>query len=492
MWLGAAGLKGQVMTTFPFRGIVIVLVLVLTAVAGSTAAQSAGTGDRPKRIALWGSSVPNGTGDELNRGGYTGRLRELIESRGWEVINVSRGGDNTVTITPRFEPEGDPDPNIRYLTPVDPGYVVIALSLGNEDIKLCAPGQNTVECSPGLNGAEATARQFTDGLQRLIKRSRANGIVPIVGLTYARGDFTEVEYAHTRQTNILINGWDVPSINLLGAIDDGYGRWARGFFPEPIHPNAAGHTEMFHAFVPTLFDALAAGKQIPKKLTSTRFARVRGNDRSPMTLEVNDTMRSFGLTFSVRAEGDGTVVSVGGETVEDEVDWVIVPTRRGDRGFEAMTLTATGRRFNASVSIENGRWVYASSNGNAVTSPMPGADGQWHQVTVTHYVARGETLFYVDGRLVGTISERLQPDRLVLGGPGPDWSTAVPAPADYRDWIVHRAGLNTDEVKVLHDGTLLQASLELYAPLSDDLFENRAQSLSTLDVSNQVVTTTGE
>ena len=115
---------------------------------------------------------------------------------------------------------------------MDPGYVVIALSLGNEGIKRCALGQDPapgprVGCSPSRDGQDAISRQFLDGLQRLIKRARDNGIVPIIGLTYARGDFDEVEYAHTRKANIEINSWDVPSINLLGAIDDGYGRWAR-------------------------------------------------------------------------------------------------------------------------------------------------------------------------------------------------------------------------------------------------------------------------
>ena len=484
------------MTRFHSRTVILLLLLVLV-VSGVSSAQTGNSSDQPKRIALWGSSVPNGTGDELELGGYTGRLRQLLEPRGWEVLNVSRGGDNTITITPRFEPEGDPEPSTRYLTPVDPGYVVIALSLGNEGIKRCALGQDPapgprVGCSPSRDGQHAISRQFLDGLQRLIKRARDNGIVPIVGLTYARGDFDEVEYAHTRKANIEINSWDVPSINLLGAIDDGHGRWARGFFPEPIHPNAAGHTEMFHAFVPTLFDAIANDKPIPTKGTGSGFARIRSDDRSPMTLSVDDTMRSFGLTFSVRADGDGTVASIGGDTVDHVVDWVRVPTSRGEREFEGSTLTSTGRRFNASISIENGRWVYTSAGGNAVTSPVPGADGQWHHVTLSHYVARGETALYVDGRLVGTIAERLQPDRFVLGGPGPDWSTAVSAPADYKDWMVHRAALTADEVEVLHDGVLLQASLELYAPLENESFENTAQSLSVIDVSQEVVNATDE
>jgi len=90
------------------------------------------------------------------------------------------------------------------------------------------------------------------------------------------------------------------------------------------------------------------------------------------------------------------------------------------------------------------------------------------------------------------MDERAHQDRFALGGPGPDGSTAGPAPADYKDWMVHRAGLNADEVGVLHGGGLLQSSLELYAPLSDDSFENHAQSLSTVEVDGRAVSATTE
>jgi lysophospholipase L1-like esterase len=65
---------------------------------------------RPRRIAVFGSSVANGTGDELRKEGYTGRLREVLAPRGWEVLNQSRGGDNTRTLAARWAPEGTPNP----------------------------------------------------------------------------------------------------------------------------------------------------------------------------------------------------------------------------------------------------------------------------------------------------------------------------------------------------------------------------------------------
>ena len=118
------------------RGAISAVVVLLA--VGAVFAQRAQPGQesqRPRRIAMFGSSVANGTGDELRKEGYTGRLRELLAASGWDVLNQSRGGDNTVKMAPRFAPEGTPDPATKYLMPVNPGYVVIGLSLGNEGIK---------------------------------------------------------------------------------------------------------------------------------------------------------------------------------------------------------------------------------------------------------------------------------------------------------------------------------------------------------------------
>ena len=59
----------------------------------------------------------------------------LLAPRGWEVLNQSRGGDNTKTMAPRFAPDGAPDPKVRYLLTVNPGYALLGLSLGNEGIQ---------------------------------------------------------------------------------------------------------------------------------------------------------------------------------------------------------------------------------------------------------------------------------------------------------------------------------------------------------------------
>jgi lysophospholipase L1-like esterase len=432
----------------------------LSLLQGQTAAPS-------RRIAVFGSSVANGTGDNLGKEGYTGRLRELLAPRGWAVLNQSRGGDNTRTMAPRFAPEGAPDPKVRYLLTVNPDYALLGLSLGNEGIQ---NGTTTAE-------KDAVYAQFESGMRGFIERSRQHHIVPIVTLCYTRNDFTAVEYEYTRRMNLAINAWDVPSVNFLGAVDDGTGKWARGFWHDSLHPNAAGHDELLRTFVPTLFDALEQGKPTPARATGTGFAHVDGGAPA-LTFDPDSSMHPFAFGVTVRASRDGAVATVAGVTLEAAMA-ITKEERSGGRGsleFEATTLTSS-TPFAATIGVRSGVWTYTSSHGALVASAIR-ADGSAHHLVLSHYTARGETLFFVDGTLAGGAAERLEPQHFRLGG----------SSADYRDLLLYRSALNADEVAALESGTLLQASLEVYSPLTEldvhsgGTVKNLAQSLSAVRI----------
>ncbi len=429
-----------------------------------------------QRISLWGSSVAMGIGDETKLGGYAGHVQTLLVPRGFELINQSKGGDNTVTITPRFEPGEAPEEKTGYLLSANPDYVIIGLSLGNEGIAQCQLGQ-TNRCTNTLEQADAVFNQFAAGLQRLIARARAADIIPVITLPYARSDFWEREYGLTRRMNLLINAWDVPSVNTLGAVDDGQGRWARGLWADPFHPNAAGHQEIALSFVPSLFAALQAGKPTPQRVPGSGFVRVRSDTRNSLTYTVNDPMHSFALTFRVRPPKSGPIADIRGQTLNSDYSMVRRTYGEFEWDTESLELTPAGR-FAASLSVADGRITYVSSTGNSLSTPLT-LSGSWHDVTLTHYTGRGETLLYVDGEHVGSINERLQPDTFSLGGT---------AATDYQDWMIHRAALNHDEVRALHSNELLQASLEIYVPLKGkDRTANRAQSLSEVQIDGAAV-----
>lgn len=523
-----------------------------------------------RRIAIFGSSVASGTGDEAGGEGYAGRLRRILAPRGWEVLNQSRGGDSTLTAAPRFAPVGQPEPNTKYLLPVNPAYVVIGLSLGNEGIK------NQSDTA----GRDAIYQQFERGILGFIQRSRENRIVPVVANCYARQDFTDTEYGYTKRMNLLINSWDVPSINFLGAVDDGTGKWAPGFIHDALHPNVSGHTEMAMTIVPSLFEALERGKPRPTRPAATDMAGITGN--TTLTFAPSEPMHPFALGVSVRAQADGMVASIAGSALSAENYYLVTAGAAGARGGSPVTLSSAqlaainrlearvpdasqavtnaraalaraalsnpstlnqeaanlanaelglalaradalaaiqsganrlstaqlapvvttaarggslqtfGRgggglieetalnptgAFTASIGVKNNVWTYTSANGTVVASDVR-ADGNWHNLVLSHYTARGETLFYVDGRLAGRTAERLEPKSFRLG------EVTGAAAFRLRDVLLYRSALSPDEVAALQAGTLLQSSLEIYSPLGDPIVaggaavENRAQSLS--------------
>ena len=418
-------------------------------------------------IAGFGSSVCDGYGDHLNQGGYIGRLESLLADKGWRVVDVSRGGDNTASILQRWEPAPTPpdtpvEPD-RYLMPHQPGYVLIGLSLGNEGIKTIDPQHR-----------EDVFNKFHDGMLKLIHRCRAEGMQPVVVNCYARSDFEQADYDVTRRMNLLISTWDVPSVNVLGAIDDGYGRWAPGFFHDPWHPSGGGYDEMFLAIVPTLFDAMRAGKPIPVYARDGGYARIERTAAASLNFRPEHPVHAFSTVFTFRCDGDGLLSTVTGRDCQLETT--------AERFGPSSRVLPTDQRFNTSVSISDGALIYRSANGSVVRSPRVVSDGRWHQVAITHRAAAGQTLVYLDASHVSTVNERLMPDTFELGGH---------ATFDARDWFVYRSALSAYDVAALADGTMVQSSLEVYAPLRDERFtlgkavENRAQSLSEAVVQNE-------
>ncbi len=377
---------------------------------------------RTPKITVFGSSVASGAAAEDHKG-YWFSLKECMAPRGWDVSSCSRGGDRTSRILDRFDD----------LLSHKPDYVFIGLSLANEGIR---DRKNDTE-------REAVYIQYKWGLQGMIALLRGQGIKPVVGLCYPHGQYTFAEIDCVRRMNLLINTWDVPSANFLGAVDETQGRWATGYENDPGHPNTVGHREMFYAIVPSLFDALEAGRPIPTKATGTGSVTL-GATLGRIVFEPKDTVHSWATSF-----------------------WV-----KGQQGGRALASAGPGV---VTVSEEKGRAQYRSGRASTWPSEVSLTDGMWHHVVVSHMYAQGQTQLYVDNRLAGKVKERVAPEMFSIGG---DKTYA------YKNWMVYRAALNAMEVSALYEGKLLQASLEIYAPLQDKKLkagtavENRAQSLS--------------
>jgi hypothetical protein len=253
-----------------------------------------------------------GSEDRYQLFGYAGRLREHLthpvkprvpggSTTEWEFVNVSVPGDNTTLLGNRFEP----DVTRQYAAPktahAEPDYVILALSMANEGLVFTSDPQSVFD-------------SFRDGMLDLIGRAREKGYYPLVTLVYPHSDYTPEKYALVKEMNLLMNTWGVPAINLLGAIDNGKGQWADGFFADAGHPNFIGHEEMFHAIPPTMFDAIHFdGKtEVPAFPDSMEHVTLSSRDglSDSVHFTPEHTTRAFTTAFKLRTESTGTVASV--------------------------------------------------------------------------------------------------------------------------------------------------------------------------------------
>ena len=429
------------------------------------------------KLAIFGTSVARGQGSSGFANGVCGSqifdscgswsnswaywLDATLLTKGYACTNVSLPADNSSNATNRFTGQPGTTTNIYYcqdggaVTPASPQYVLIAYSLGNDNLS-------------GAADPAACVATFNTNLTTLVAMCRTNGYYPIVSLGYARNSIRDANRtSYFWNENLVVNGWNVPSFNLDGAMDDGNGGLVTGLnFGDGIHPNDYGHREIAYAFVPSLLDAINAGKtNSPQLAAATNFARltnVGGLTNAPLTHAPADVMHSFTLAFRVRTTTNGTVAAV-----------------------------RSGANF-ATLRIQNGNFVYVGTNGASqiVAGAVTATNGAWHDVALVSRYALTNTWLYVDGVVAGTNGEQFAPDLFILGGPGASGAPTAPPAADYQNWCVYRSAWNGYEAAAQSAGALQQASLEIGAMLDDAAFAvgspatNRAQSLSVATVNS--------
>lgn len=379
------------------------------------------------RISIFGSSVAHGTGAANDRG-YAYQYGEVLRQRSrsgesrfpFTISDISVGGNTTTDLLRRYN-------DLIF----DLGrYVVFGLSLGNEGIHNSSRAQKVMET-------------WRDNMLRLVAMAREDGKVPVVMGNYGRADFNAKDYALVKQLNLLIHEWDVPSVNLLGAVDDGRGHWPAGFENDPYHPNTAGHREMMLTIPPSLFDALAMGKPQPTRDGSKTYSLTRGN------------------TINIVPEGTTHPFAVS------------VTVKGSDRG-RVMTFVSGGRRAWVGINKDHHAY-YCSTTGDSIVCQIPIEDNVRHTITVSHRYAQRHTLFFVDNEGSRT-NERVQLDSVMVG----DYSNRS-VRRRFSELFFWRSALNSDEVSALSRGAMLKSSLEIYTPLDgeerNDL-PNLAQSLN--------------
>lgn len=366
------------------------------------------------RLTFFGSSVCNGQGaseDGSIKHGYAWQYGQLMDARHavdstvgmYEYCNTSVNGINTVRHLSMLDSH----------VPVDTGgFVVIGLGLGNEGLHEAADKQ-------------AVYNQWKTNMMRIIRRAEERSKAVVVTNNYPRGDYRAADYGYVKAMNLEMHEWPVPTVNFLGALDncEGNGQWAVGCQngDDIYHPNTLGYTEMMHAIVPSLFDALSAHKAKPTRQTG-EGTRLRTNQ---IIFAPEDTVHAFTLALRVK-------------------------------NIHALSLTLRLR------------------DGEVPTLPPMPADADWHTLVITHYYAAGKTYVYLDGAQQRVTNGKMLLSKVTLSG-----RCTV---SDLHFW---RSGMNADEVAAWQAGKMLCSSLELYCPLNNGDRANLAQSTNTIRIVKQ-------
>ena len=235
--------------------------------------------------------------------------------------------------------------------------------------------------------------------------------------------------------------WDVPSVNLLGAVDDGTGKWVDGFWWDSLHPNAAGHAELATTFVPSLFDALDRGMPTPRRVSGPGSRGLTGGAAPDLRAGRADASVCAGLT--VRASGDGPIATVTGTALD--------PDDQHQDGDARRPGAAPTR--SASTTLQPGRAVHGRrSVCGAASGPTRSPAGE----VVASTVPRRRRLASVAGQPLHRARRVAVLRRRRAGRPGgrsgwrrPASSSAARPSArrmDLNDVLIYRSALNEDEV----------------------------------------------
>lgn len=385
-------------------------------------------------IVIMGSSVANGEGADRDScgklRGYARQYDELLSSRydsglssnPFHIVNLSVNGNNSVDLLNRYD-------DLK----AQPGrWVVFGISLGNEGIH-------------GASDRDSVFCQFKTNMLELIAMARRDGKQPVVMNNYTRTDFDAADYESIKRMNEEIAFWDVPSVNLLGAIDDGQGRWASDCRIEEdiYHPNQRGHTEFFHAMVPSMFDAMSQGKPLEMyRDTVSRFYLPPG---ATVGFAPDDEVHSFTLALRGTFGKDGRIASISPAD-----------------GAQPLTLTVAG-----------GKVTLAGSGIRLVNETM--LDEGMNEIVLSQNYARRYVTLTVNGHTVD--QSEISPTTAAYVEIGDD---AGAYGATLGELMFYRSSMHTSS-PFTPDGRLNKSSLEVYSPLGVQLV-NKAMSTVTLQL----------
>lgn len=368
------------------------------------------------KISVFGSSIANGKGSD-SYCGYASLYGKLLAARHEKGMSDNAFFMSSVSVDAGAISyhSGRYDDLYRNFG----RYAIMGFSTGEERVQGGAVPTDIVS-------------KYHSSLLRLIDQARADGIVPVVINMTPHSKFIPTEYNAVLSENLALHEIDCPTVNAMGAVNDGTGKFVEGYSSSASVPNAEGHNEIMRAIVPSLFDALAAGKPQPVRNLANKI-ELAGN--AVLAFEPEEGLHSFTIAVRYNTKTPGTMLSFTEATA---------PTA-GIVAFE-----------------EDGTVVYTSPNGTKVSNkpsnnPINGSD---RILFLYHNYAAGKTTIYLDNKAIGTADEKIEVKSFTIG----DADSEESSMRNISEVAMWRAAF-VDKERVMHVGyknRLLKSSLEIY------------------------------
>lgn len=379
-----------------------------------------------KKVLVIGSSTTATAGASTLNNGYAYRLKTALVAMGYDVTVRGNGGDTTTAIKNRFYTD---------VVPLNPDFVIIQLTLGNEGIQ---------------SNAETAYDSFKNGIIDLIKMCQQHGATPVIAGVSANGTLSATQTAYLRNMDKEFEALGVYMFNFRGAVADlsTNAYLASADSGDNIHPNDTGHLALYNTIPPSLFNQLHMWKS---------------TDIVPS--------RAGGIVLSPDGTNDGTVDPILFTPSVAIPTFTVAFWHRSNLGLTAKAYVGIGGGSGRLKDNAN-TYQWVASNGTSTINSTVNfiTDARWHHIAITHNSIEQLTRLYIDGVLIGSVAETsLTLSKLTLLGRS-DGNTGGNAMGnELKDVLVYRSRLDAEQIKDLYNGNYLKSSLEIYSPMNDKL-----------------------
>ena len=394
-----------------------------------------------RKVVIFGSSTAEGFyGSSTNS--WWEKLKSVMSSKGWDVLQRSRSGGNTSGGIERFHSD---------VAAYQPDIVIIAFTLGNEGM---TTGMN-------MDNKHNIKEQFKRNVLRIAAMARQNNIVPVIADQFPTKRYTGGFYQMARVVNKEFDALGLACINLMGAVDalTSDGQPLNLAMHDELHPNDAGHNAMFRAINPSMLEHVAAVPMLERPRPGILYSGVVSTTSAiaPISYIPKTQIDSFTVFFRMKATAPVVAQRTWGAFNSNEL-------RISNQDNASKTIDLRGGGLSAPIISDVGL-----------------NDLKDHSVAVTFSALSKFVKLYVDGKLVGTdssstlvLDEFTLANRRVNGVLGHSMG--------YKDFTVYRARLNDQQITDLHNGFVSMSGLDVFCPLGESTeLEGRFSNLAPTD-----------